>query len=116
VQDTNNNTIFDNKKHTLSLDECNDIHKKLEKIQEELEDIKRKLIQIDTAFLRDDLLGIDYPGHRKEHLERRRADIVISEYKVSATKIALGIIVTFLMGLLASGFITKMAAVVTGGT
>lgn len=104
-----------NIKRTLSLAECTDIHKKLAAIQEELEDIKRKIIQIDTAFLRDDLLGIDYPGHRKEHLERRTADIIISEYKVSTTKIILGIIVTFLVGLVASGFLTKISTALGGG-
>lgn len=102
MQDTNN------RPHILSLEDCQDIHKKLETIHSELEDIKRKLVQIDTAFLRDDLLGIDYPGHRKEHLERRTADIIISEYKVSATKIVIGIVVTFVVGLLASGFVEKI--------
>lgn len=101
-----------NIKKTLSLAECTDIHKKLAIIRDELEYIKRKIIQIDTAFLRDDLLSVDYPGHRKEHLERRTADIIISEYKVSATKIILGIVVMFLIGLVASGFITKMATAI----
>jgi hypothetical protein len=105
--------INDNK-HSLSLAECNAIHRKLEIIQEELEDIKRKIVQIDTAFLRDDIEGIDYPGHRKDHLDRRAADTIISGYKVSATKVVISIVTTFLVGLLASGFIVKLTAIFTG--
>jgi len=77
-------------------------------IHEEIEAIKRKLIQIDTAFLRDDLSSVDYPGHRVDHLDRRKSSTIISEYKVSGTKVIIGIVLTFILGLIASGFILRV--------
>ena len=77
-------------------------------IHEEIENIKRKLIQIDTAFLRDDLAAVDYPGHRGDHLDRRKSSKIISEYKVSGTKVIIGIMVTFIVGLITSGFILRL--------
>lgn len=78
-------------------------------IHEEIEDIKRKLVQIDTAFLRDDLSAVDYPGHRIDHLERRKSSKIISEYKVSGTKVIIGVIITFIIGLLTSGFLVRLS-------
>jgi len=80
-------------------------------IHEEIENIKRKLIQIDTAFLRDDLAAVDYPGHRIDHLDRRKSSKIISEYKISGTKVIIGIVITFLVGLITSGFILRLTEV-----
>jgi len=68
-------------------------------IHEEIEAIKRRLVQIDTAFLRDDLMGVDYPSHRLDHLDRRKSRTILSEYKVSGTKVIIGIVLTFLVGI-----------------
>jgi len=76
-------------------------------IHDDIESIKRKLLLLDTAFLRDDLNAIDYSGHRKDHLERKRANTILSEYKISATKVVITIVVTFLVGALSSGFVSK---------
>lgn len=81
-------------------------------IHEEIENIKRKLIQIDTAFLRDDLQAVDYPGHRLDHLDRRKSTKIISEYKASGTKVIIGVLLTFIMGLIASGFIARLTEVI----
>ena len=73
-------------------------------------------ININSAFLRDDLSSPDYPGHRSFHLERRASDKIISEYKISGTKVIIGIIITFMLGLIASGFVAKLANILaTGG-
>lgn len=81
-------------------------------VHEEIEQIKRKLVQIDTAFLRDDLAAVDYPGHRIDHLDRRRSSSIMTEYKVSGTKVIIGLVITFLVGLLASGVVTRILEVV----
>ena len=78
-------------------------------MHDEIEAIKRKIVLIDTAFLRDDLSGVDYTSHRKDHLDRQKTKAIITEYKISSTKVLLGIIVTFVLGLLASGFLLKVA-------
>lgn len=77
-------------------------------LHEEIESIKRKLVLIDTAFLRDDLSGIDYPSHRKDHLDRQKTKAIITEYKISSTKVLLGIVITFVLGLVASGFLARV--------
>lgn len=82
----------------------------------EVGDINRKISLMDTAFLRDDLSSPDYPGHRSFHLERRASDKIISEYKISGTKVIIGSVVTFMLGLIASGFVAKLANILaTGG-
>ena len=81
----------------------------------EVEDINRKISLMDTAFLRDDLSSPDYPGHRSFHLERRASDKIISEYKISGTKVIIGIVITFMLGLIASGLVAKLANIATGG-
>ena len=78
-------------------------------MHEEIEAIKRKLVMLDTSFLRDDLGAIDYATHRTDHLDIRRSKSIISEYKVSGTKVIIGIVLTFLVGILSSGFISKMS-------
>ncbi len=80
-------------------------------VHEEIEAIKRKLIQIDTAFLRDDLLAVDYPSHRLDHLDRRKSRTILSEYKISGTKVIIGILITFLVGIMTSGFIVRLTEV-----
>lgn len=77
-------------------------------IHKDIEDIKRKLIQIDTAFLRDDLASVDYPGHRIDHLDRRKSSTILNEYKVSATKVIVTIVTTFLIGIMSSGLVSKI--------
>ena len=77
-------------------------------LHDEIEAIKRKLVLIDTAFLRDDLSGVDYGSHRKDHLDRQKTKAIITEYKVSSTKVLLGIVVTFVLGLVASGFLARI--------
>jgi len=84
-------------------------------IYAEIEDIKRKLIQIDTAFLRDDLASVDYPGHRVDHLDRRKSSTIISEYKVTGTKAIIGIVTVFVFGIMTSGFITKLSELLLKG-
>ncbi len=83
-------------------------------IHAEIEDIKRKLIQIDTAFLRDDLAAVDYPGHRIDHLDRRKSSTIVSEYKVSATKAIIGLVVVFLVGIVSSGLVSKLQVLLQG--
>lgn len=77
-------------------------------LHDEVEALKRKIVQIDTAFLRDDIQGIDYSSHRKDHLERQKAKAIITEYKISSTKVLLGIVITFVLGLVASGFLSRL--------
>ena len=77
-------------------------------IHEEIEAIKRKLILIDSAFLRDDLAAVNYTGHRFDHLEKARSNLLISEYKASGTKVIIGIIITFVIGLMSSGFLHRV--------
>lgn len=86
----------------------------IKRLIKDVEDINRKILLMDTAFLRDDLSAPDYPGHRSFHLERRESDKIISEYKISGTKVIIAIVLTFMLGLIASGFLAKITAAITG--
>ena len=79
-------------------------------IVEDINIINRKLTLIDTAFLRDDLAAPDYPGHRSYHLDRRESDKIMKDYKLSGTKVIIGIAITFIIGLLSSGLISKLSS------
>jgi len=78
-----------------------EIHSKLLKVEAALEEQA-------TAFVLNDLKKPDFDGHRKAHLTLIKASEVMDSYKQDMTKRVIGILVTFLMGLLASGFLSQL--------
>lgn len=59
---------------------------------------------ITKAFPKNDLAEPDFDGHRKDHLQRREGDRILTEYKVDSTKKILWSVITLLTGLMALGF------------
>ena len=78
-----------------------DIHGKVTKLEQ-------MLAEQSTAFVLNDLKKPDYDGHRKAHLILIKSAEVMDSYKQDATKRIIGILITFLAGLLASGFVMQV--------
>lgn len=89
-----------------------DVWKLLTEINGRLEDLERNFDTITTAFPIDDLAKPDYAGHRKQHVEIRKGEELMDGYKHNATKQIITIVITFITGLIASGFIAKLAGFV----
>jgi hemerythrin len=81
------------------------IWKILLEIRADLQSMKQDHQNVSEAFIKDDLSKPDYHGHRKAHLDMVREAKVVDTYKQDATKKVIGIIVTFVIGLLVAGFI-----------
>lgn len=86
-----------------------DVWKLLNKINDRLDDLERNFETITTAFPIDDLKKPDYAGHRKQHVEITKGEELMDGYKHDATKQIVITVVTFIAGLVASGFMARMA-------
>lgn len=86
-----------------------DVWTLLTEIRDRLDALERNFDTITTAFPIDDLKKPDYAGHRRQHVEITKGDELMDGYKHDATKQIIVIIVTFVIGLIASGFVTKIA-------
>lgn len=85
---------------------CEEMHATLEKISERLAKIERKCDEMATAFVRDDLGGPDFAGHRAAHLEQKIAAARMGELKQSGAKKIIDMVLTFLFGAFAMGAVT----------
>ena len=65
----------------------------------------RACIQIEKAFVKNDLGEPDFDGHRRAHLQLIEAEKVMSSYKHEATKKFIGWFVTVLLGAVSGGVI-----------
>lgn len=89
-----------------------DVWKLLNEINGRLEDLERNFDTITTAFPIDDLNKPDYAGHRRQHMEIIKGEELMDGYKHDATKQIIKMIVTFVAGLIASGFVAKLAGLI----
>ena len=80
-----------------------EMHATLEKISERLAKIERKCDEMATAFVRDDLGGPDFAGHRAAHLEQKATAAKLGELKQSGAKKLIDMILVFLGGVLLAG-------------
>ena len=78
----------------------------LEKISERLARIERRCDEMGTAFVRDDLGGPDFAGHRVAHLELKAAAARMGELKQSGAKKIIDTVLAFLFGVLALGAVS----------
>ena len=107
--DTHDNTeratwpLIDRRKPDAAFEE---MHATLEKISERLARVERKCDEMATAFVRDDLGGPDFAGHRAAHLEQKIAAERMGELKQSGAKKIIDTVLAFLFGVLALGAVS----------
>ena len=107
--DTHDNTeratwpLIDRRKPDAVYEE---MHATLEKISERLARIERKCDEMATAFVRDDLGGPDFAGHRAAHLEQKIAAERMGELKQSGAKKIIDMVLAFLFGVLTLGAVS----------
>lgn len=85
---------------------CEEMHATLEKISERVAKVERKCEEMTTAFVRDDLGGPDFAGHRAAHLEQKIAAEHMGELKQSGAKKIIDTVLTFLFGALTMGAVS----------
>ena len=85
---------------------CEEMHATLEKISERVAKIERKCEAMRAAFIRDDLGGPDFAGHRAAHLEQKAAAARMGELKQSGAKKIIDLILAFLFGVLTLGAVS----------
>lgn len=57
------------------------------------------------AFLPNEFHEPDYDGHRKDHVKLNKAAELVESYKTDATKQIITLTISFIVGLVAMGFI-----------
>lgn len=85
---------------------CEEMHAALEKTSERVAKLERKCEEMATAFVRDDLGGPDFAGHRAAHLEQKIAAERMGELKQSGAKKIIDMVLAFLFGVLTLGAIS----------
>ena len=81
-----------------------DILKGQQDILAKLAVMETRFVHVDEAFVLNDLHKPDYHGHRAAHIEMMSNAKVLDGYKQEATKKVLGVLVAFVLGLIATGF------------
>ena len=77
-------------------------------IREQVDSIERRQVETISAFITNDLGKPDYDGHRRDHKKLAANEIIMDGYKSEATKKILGLLVVFIVGLIASGLLTRI--------
>lgn len=85
---------------------CEEMHNALAKTNERVAALERQLEAMRAAFIRDDLGGPDFAGHRAAHLEQKAAAARMGELKQSGAKKMIDLILAFLFGVLTLGAIS----------
>lgn len=85
---------------------CEEMYATLEKISERVARLERRCDEMATAFVRDDLGGPDFAGHRAAHLEQKIAAERMGELKQSGAKKIIDTVLAFLFGVLALGAVS----------
>ena len=107
--DTHDNTeratwpLIDRRKPDAAFEE---MHAALEKTSERVAMLERKCEEMATAFVRDDLGGPDFAGHRAAHLEQKIDAERMGELKQSGAKKIIDMVLAFLFGVLALGAVS----------
>lgn len=89
--------------HRKTDDACEELHVALSKTNERVAALERKCESMATAFIRDDLGGPDYSGHRVAHIEQKEASKRITDLKQSGAKKIIDLVLVFLIGVFVSG-------------
>lgn len=77
-------------------------------MKDDLEEVKRQQKDHASAFLKNDLGGPDFDGHRKHHGKMVKSEEVLASYKVGATKNLVYAIISFIGGLIVTGFWSRI--------
>lgn len=77
-------------------------------IREQVEIIERRQAETVSAFPANDLGKPDYDGHRRSHKKLSDNELLMEGYKSEATKKVLGLLVVFVVGLIASGLLSRL--------
>lgn len=85
---------------------CEEMHNALSKTNERVAALERQLEAMRAAFIRDDLGGPDFAGHRAAHLEQKAAAARMGELKQSGAKKMIDLILAFLFGVLTLGAVS----------
>lgn len=88
-----------------------DVWRLVVEIRNRLESVERQQAEHVSAFAVNDLNRPDYDGHRRSHSELRKSKDMMDSYKQDATKNVISIVVVFLIGIFASGLLTKLIGV-----
>lgn len=99
----------------LTDDEKNELIETVREIKRRQVELYTSLTAMSKAFPKNDLAEPDFDGHRKDHLQRREGDRILTEYKVDATKKVIWVALALVGALLASGFTEYLKRVVGGG-
>ena len=81
-------------------------------IRDRLDEVERMQLTQSTAFPVDDLQKPDYSGHRRAHVNMIKSDQIMDNYKSDATKEIVKMVVVFVIGLIANGFIAKLTPLI----
>ena len=84
---------------------CEEMHNALAKTNERVAALERECEAMRAAFIRDDLGGPDFSGHRAAHLEQKAAAARMGELKQSGAKKMIDLILAFLFGVFTLGAI-----------
>lgn len=82
---------------------CEEMHAALVRTNERLAALERRMDAMATAFIRDDLGGPDFSGHRAAHLDQKATAAKLGELKQSGAKKLIDMILVFLGGVLLAG-------------
>lgn len=75
---------------------------------ERVAEVERKMTEITSAFVRNDLSKPDYDGHRKAHLGLIESAKIIEGYKITATTKIIGALIGIFVLLVSAGFTSKL--------
>lgn len=81
-------------------------------IRDRLAVVERQQLEYMSAFPVNDLNKPDYDGHRKSHTSMAKSQEIMSSYKNEATKKVIGIVIVFIIGLISSGFLSKLTPLI----
>lgn len=84
---------------------CEEMHAALAKTNERVAKLERRCEEMATAFIRDDLGGPDFAGHRAAHLDQKAAAVRVGELKQSGAKKIIDLVLVFIAGIFTMGAI-----------
>lgn len=85
--------------------QCNDTEPRL---NARIVRIENELVQLKTAFLRNDLGTEDYDGHRRDHGDRVKSAAVMDEYKQTITKKIINVVLGVALTALGTGIVQML--------
>lgn len=77
--------------------------------------VETELVNIKSAFIRNDLGEPDYESHRKDIVEKARNVVAMDSYKQEATRKIVGWLVAAILTLMGYGLIPYLRSITGGG-